>query len=340
VSDRANALIKLATEGLGCVSLPDRCHALRAFGQPISKALGRQQAALAQPLKAATTSLGNAQTEASRLQVETVLRTLTPQQATLTQAQQQDQAAMRPLTLSLHPFTLDTHEVQTFGDLTTALQTPLAQIRQLGQTDGAQQALPAIAAVEQPIPDRAQGLPAGWRWPPQALAAQTASIEIPNWVITVRLPWVYWLQQTAKTPHSELNARYQQAADTAAQKLLAHPLTQSLLADQRQSWIDWAQWMANHDQRTSSAVEGRNGALTRLHHAGRGCSPQTLKGLTMLHNFHLQRPDRTPAAQRLFDYKFPDLFEWVTDPMGDLPLARRALNSHPPNPFHLEGFPA
>ena len=109
--------------------------------------------------------------------------------------------------------------------------------------------------------------------------------------------------------------------------------------------------VANNYQCTSSAIEGRNGYLTRLHHAGRGFSTQTLKGLTIIHNFHLKRPDGTTATQRLFDYEFPDLFEWVTDHMGDFlewvtdhmgdfPLARRSLNSHRPNPFHLEGCSA
>jgi hypothetical protein len=163
---------------------------------------------------------------------------------------------------------------------------------------------------------------------------------VQNWVLGVLLPWVYWQQQTDKTHHPDFKARYQQAANEAAQQLVLHPLTQSMAADERQSWIDWARWMANNYQRTSSAVEGRNGYLTRLHHAGRGFSPQTLKILTIIHNFHLQRPDGTTAAQRLFGHNFPNLFEWVVDQMGDLPRARRSLKAQRPNPFHLEGFPA
>jgi hypothetical protein len=71
-----------------------------------------------------------------------------------------------------------------------------------------------------------------------------------------------------------------------------------------------------------------------------GCSPQTLKVLTIIHNFHLKRPDGTTAAQRLFGYDFPDLFEWVASHVGDLPLARRSQKAQDPNPFHLESFPA
>jgi hypothetical protein len=86
-------------------------------------------------------------------------------------------------------------------------------------------------------------------------------------------------------------------------------------------------WMCAKFQRTSSAVEGRNGYLSRLHHASRGFSEQSLKVLTIIHNFDLQRADGTTAAQRLFDRQFPDLFEWAGQNMGDLPRARRTLKS-------------
>lgn len=53
-------------------------------------------------------------------------------------------------------------------------------------------------------------------------------------------------------------------------------------------------------QRTSSAVEGRNGYLSQIHHNRRGLSPLRLRVMTGLHNFHLQRSDGTMAAQCLF----------------------------------------
>jgi hypothetical protein len=47
-------------------------------------------------------------------------------------------------------------------------------------------------------------------------------------------------------------------------------------------------------QRTSSAVEGRNGYLSRLHHARRGFSKQSLQVLTIIHNFDLGVVCTTP----------------------------------------------
>ncbi|MEO0432492.1 MAG: hypothetical protein AAF151_12420 [Cyanobacteria bacterium J06656_5] len=46
VSDGARALVKLAVSGLGCVSVADLFHALRALGKPMGRALGQQAAVL------------------------------------------------------------------------------------------------------------------------------------------------------------------------------------------------------------------------------------------------------------------------------------------------------
>ena len=78
----------------------------------------------------------------------------------------------------------------------------------------------------------------------------------------------------------------------------------------------------------------------RLHHAGRGLSPQSLKVLTIIHNFDLKRADGTTAAQRLFDHRFPDLFEWVVDYMGELPVARSSSKAQQANPLLLALFSA
>ena len=172
------------------------------------------------------------------------------------------------------------------------------------------------------------------------LALKTDDVETQNWIITALLPSVYWQQQQAKTRHPELKQRYQQAAAQADQKVLNHPFTLQIPAPERQQWRLWCQEMAHHYQRTSSAVEGRNGYLSRLHHARRGFSPQTLKVATIIHNFDLRRPDGSTAAQRLFDHEFPNLFNSVVDAMSDLPMPRKSSKAHPPKPSPTLTVPA
>ncbi len=98
--------------------------------------------------------------------------------------------------------------------------------------------------------------------------------------------------------------------------------------------------MCANYQRTSSAVEGRNGYLAQRHHASRGFSPQALSVLTILHNFDLKRPDGSTAAQRLFGHPFPDLFESVLSTFTELPMPRRSSVSQQPNPWYGQSVPA
>ncbi|MDL1968119.1 MAG: DUF6399 domain-containing protein [Deltaproteobacteria bacterium] len=46
------------------------------------------------------------------------------------------------------------------------------------------------------------------------------------------------------------------------------------------------------------------------------------RGSTVIHNFGLTRLNGTTASGRLFEIDFPDLFEFVVNQMGDLPIAR------------------
>jgi Family of unknown function (DUF6399) len=91
-------------------------------------------------------------------------------------------------------------------------------------------------------------------------------------------------------------------------------------------------------QRTSSAVEGRNGYLSRLHHARRGFSKQSLQVLTIIHNFDLQRADGSTTAQRLFNRSFPNLFDWVVESLSDLPLPRQSAKAHSSNSVSTWAF--
>jgi hypothetical protein len=90
-----------------------------------------------------------------------------------------------------------------------------------------------------------------------------------------------------------------------------------------EQWRDWATSMVAKFQRTTSAIEGRNGYLSRLHHNGRGLSEKDLQVLTIIHNFDLKRADGSTAASRFFGRNFPELFPWLMSRIGDLPEPRK-----------------
>jgi len=75
---------------------------------------------------------------------------------------------------------------------------------------------------------------------------------------------------------------------------------------------------AQHFQRSSSCVEGRNGYLSLRHHGLHHLSDRKLSVLTVIHNFYIKRPDKTTAAERFFGQKPRDLFEVLVEQL-DLP---------------------
>jgi len=58
---------------------------------------------------------------------------------------------------------------------------------------------------------------------------------------------------------------------------------------------------------------------------------------TVIHNYDIKREDGTTATTRLFDIQFPDLFSWLLDEMGGLPLPRKRRERVIPNPLKLLG---
>ena len=102
-----------------------------------------------------------------------------------------------------------------------------------------------------------------------------------------------------------------------------HALTQQLALDVLAGWKAWAAEHARAFQRASSAVEGRNGCLSQLHHNQRGLPKRRYKVWTALHNFDCRASDGTTPASRFFIHAFPDLFETVVSKIDDLPRSRQ-----------------
>jgi Family of unknown function (DUF6399) len=336
VSDGARALIKLAISGLGTVSIPDLFHALRKLSQPLGRTLGRQLSQLQRQQQNIHEQLKETISTTRREVLETKLAQTLLKLQTIAQDQEIYHNALHQVTQRVHPFNLNTHDSQLANDVPMALITPLETLSRLANSYDLDSGKKAIDGFKALIPGFTQGIQAWWQWTHEVLAIETDDIRTQNWVITALLPWIYWKQQSAKTRTPALKQSYQIAAERAYQALINHPDTQDLY---QPFWVDWSQEMTHKYQRTSSAVEGRNGYLSRLHHAGRGFSPQTLKVATIIHNFDLKRADGTTAAQRLFGHEFPNLFDSIVDSMGDLPMPRKSSKAHRPKSLPTLLFP-
>lgn len=325
VSDRAKALVKLALDGLGCPSIADLFHALREISQKVGCHLGRQ-------LQKVETQIAKVKTELEQrtvaglatTQQQKSLSRLVQEQGELKQTQAFYHRQLQQLSLTVHPFALPDSSFQTSEEVRAALQVPLQALRDLTPVAAIPQLTQALDKFARQIPDLAAVINTWWSWVFHSLSAENLDPETSNWLTTRLLPLVYWQQQLAKTKSPALKTEYQKAYSYARQLYQLDPFTSLVDPTRLEHWYSWAEWMVSHFQRTSSPVEGRNGALSRLHHTSRGLSPSRLQVLTIIHNFALKRRDGSTAAQRLFGRPFPDLFESIVDGIGELPLPRKS----------------
>jgi len=123
-------------------------------------------------------------------------------------------------------------------------------------------------------------------------------------------------------------------AATAAERQTLRATGTRLLQLARQALAELpAEWLADAERlatecvdifvRGTSCVEGRNGQLALRHHSLHRLSDRRLAALTVIHNFHIRRPDGSSAAERFFGSHHDELFEWLLDHL-DVPARPRS----------------
>jgi hypothetical protein len=230
------------------------------------------------------------------------------------------QQILHALSKIVHPFDISNSNRQTSALVHLLLNQLVEEIRILQNEYEIKDSKKHIEKFSKQIEGIASIIDAWWLWAEESLESDEITGEIRKWLLIFLLPTIYWQRQVEITKNPDLKESYLYAFEKAQLELEQHPLTSSLIHQEK--WLSWAEWMVSNFQRTSSAIEGRNGWLSQIHHNGRGLTTKRLKALTIIHNYYLKRSDGTTAAERLFGTKFADPFEWLVDHMGDLPLAR------------------
>ena len=341
VSDRAKALIKLALKGIGCQSIPDLFHASNEIVKLLGLSLNRKYAAVQDKIAKATATLsllielskGISEIEKQQL----VVKNLNKEQQIIESAISRYKEVLHKLSKIVHPFDITDTSKQTSDQVQILLMKLPEVVKKILNDCGIIDKKDRLSKFAKQIEAIASLIDAWWLWVMESLDDYEIDDECRKWLLEFLLPAIYWQSQAAKTKNPELKKSYQVASEQALAELEQHPLTPIFITQQ---WLSWAEWMVSNFQRTSSAVEGRNGCLSQMHHNGRGLSIKRLKALTVIHNFGITRPDGTTAAERLFERDFPDLFEWIVNQMGDLPLARMGRKSSSDNLLNLQIVPA
>jgi len=341
VSDRAKALVKLALAGVGCPSIPDLFHVLRDVAKVMAVGLPLKLARVEAKLIPAHHALQVAEAKGQDTHVQQrLVAHLTAEAASLRADQSASQAVLHQMSQAVHPFAVADSRPQTSAQVETALQQGVAALKALRARYPVRDPEGQVAKCSRQLAGVASLVDTWWLWVEQSLRPLAVEAATLSWLWERLLPTVYWQVQVDRTKTAAMQRVYQAAFRQAHTAFLHHPLTGTLTSPEFERWHSWARDLVAQFQRASSPVEGRNGYLSQLHQCRRGTSTQRLKVMTVIHNFDLKRADGTTAAERLFRTPFPDLFDWLMERMGALPVPRKARTPSKPNLLNLQSVPA
>lgn len=342
VSDRAKALVKLSETGFDCPSIPDLFHAEHEIVKAFGSTFGKKISALKKKMDQALAALALLKEVAGNINEisaqETLIDKLKDEQAHIEKGKESYRTALYDISKAVHPFGLKTNDIKNSENLKENLSETLASLHKLQAKYGINDKKNRLAKFGRQIEDITWLIDYWWLLTDESLAQYEMDEKCKTWLLEVFLPCVYWERQTSKTKNPDLKKEYGSAFRLARKQLEEDPSTPIQI--ENSTWHLWAEWMVLNFQRTSSAVEGRNGYLSQRHHNGRGLLAKRLKASTVIHNYTLKRFDGTTAANRLFGREFPDLFEWVVHNMDDLPLPRQYKSTVPNNYLNLRTVPA
>ena len=329
VSDRAKALIKLAETGLGCLSIPDLFHLIHDLVKSYSLGIGSHLRQAQQALNQARERLSTCQVSqnASGAEVQQAQAVVEASDAEVKRWQSVHSAYrhhLETLSLLLHPWRLVDSTRQTSQEVARQLHAEIAALERLLHTHGLPVQKKTLDKVRKQLAGLSALVDVWWQRVWQDVQHQvTLTPAWTQWIAEVLLPRMYWQEQRARTRCPRRKAKLVEAWAAVQTAFERHPITQQLAPAVLAGWETWASEHAKAFQRASSAVEGRNGYLSQMHHNHRGLPKGRYKVWTVLHNFDCRAADGTTPASRFFRRDFPDLFETVLSHINDLPRPRK-----------------
>ena len=327
VSDRAKALVQLADTGVECLSMPDCFHVVHDIVKSYSLPIGQRLRHARQELTKAHEALARRQGQRQATQEGSEAKALVAaRQADVVrweEAHHTYRDHLESLSHTLHPFRLSDSTPQTSAHIACQLTATVEAIEALARDHQLPARPHAIAKVRKQSPALATLVDFGWQGVHQDLESFILSPTWQQWVHECLLPMIYWANQLPRTRCRRRKAKIQEALEAVRTAFEQHTITQRLAPHVLAEWQAWATERVKAFQRASSAVEGRNGLLSQLHHNQRGLPKQRYKVWTVLHNFDCRAADGTTPASRFFRQEFPDLFETVLSHVENLPRPRQ-----------------
>jgi hypothetical protein len=229
-----------------------------------------------------------------------------------------------------HPFNLDTACPQTAERLSKDLDTRFDEIVKIcEEADLSESSKDRVRKARRVVPKMVSTM----AFFHEEVRRRVEALRLPpnqeKLFLENLIPTAYFLRSASKTQNKDRKARIRKTLDELQSELLFPGSVASALTAEERSTLEAAAFdCADVFQRSSSGIEGRNGQLSLWEHAMRRLLPKKLEGLTVVHNYFIERPDGTTAAERFFGHRPRDLVQWLLE---HVPMpSRSAMNRKKP----------
>ena len=237
--------------------------------------------------------------------------------------------AKKAMSEAYHPFDLNTGQSKTSEEISAELEIQYSVIIQIAnEAKLSEKCHERLEKAHRVFKKMIGTLNFFWETVKIQIESLNLSIELEELMHQLLIP-LFYLQMAAKKAKGAKRRQEIFACVQTLKDRLEQSIWGTLEVEQRKKIESTAKYCAQLFQRSSSCVEGRNGYLSLRHHGLHHLSDRKLKVLTVLHNYYNKRSDGSTAAERFFESKPKDLFQWLLKrlPMPARPVAKHSINT-------------
>ncbi len=222
--------------------------------------------------------------------------------------------AKKALGDAYHPYDMQTGKAQTADVVSSQLEMHFNTIQAASEElDLSENSMKRLDKAHRVFKAMIKTIVFFWTMVTEQVASLELSPELEQVMNDVLIP-VFYLQISAKKARKAVDRhRINQLAIEILARLELIDSWCALPQSKREQMNTLAKHCATLFQRSSSCVEGRNGYLALRHHSSHQLSNRKLCTLTIIHNFFIRRADGTTAAERFFEQKQKNLFQYLLD---------------------------
>lgn len=331
-SDQASALLKHTTEHLGAHHSPDLFHVQHETVQATNFALAGQTRranetlakshvwvvecqqvldACAQQCPESIESIASLRQQLAAAQNAEVLS-----QEKVSQCQDRQQRASTArlgISHDYHPIDIESGQAVDADEVGRRLNVRFDELDKIAQEAGLPVAAKEkLAKARRVLPSMHSTILFFWTTVFGRLALLNLPDEINAWLREQMIPGLYLQSAASKASTAALRKELSERAETILARARSPDGVCGRLDDpQRKRLEQQAQACADLFQRSSSCVEGYNGQLSLRHHGLHQLTIRKLAALRVLHNYMVERPDGTTAAERFFGQRPQSLLNWL-----------------------------